>query len=138
MAAGSEDSRPQNHPGLTELICLTNEQFDFWNKILVEVTGEKFKANNDIHYWFILSALALRPDFSMNKKECFQSIPNLSTESVRKHVAAASKLGLVETVKTKGVITVRLTSAGQHAVFSTMERWIQEFGKIQALHFAAL
>jgi hypothetical protein len=60
-----------------------------------------------------MSELVLHgPDFRMNKKDAFASVPNLRPETIRKHVAAAGRLGFIDTVKSKGVVYLRLTAEG--------------------------
>jgi hypothetical protein len=85
-----------------------------------------------------LSNLALQgdDDFRMRKKESFETIPNLSTETVRRLVSAVEALGLVETVKSRGEISLRLTTSGQQAVALTLTKWISEFGRLHEKHFS--
>jgi hypothetical protein len=91
--------------GVQELIRLTNQQFRFWGDALAAGTSEEIRPGDLMDYWFILSALAqYPPEFRLNKKEAFSSIPNLKPETVRRYVADAGRLGFVETVKSKGKV----------------------------------
>jgi len=136
-------SIPDNEPrgigsdGIHALIDLTNQQFEYWWECLQDETSEEIPPGSLMHYWYILSRLALRRDnhFGIGKKESFCLIPNLSPEATRKHVAAAGHLGFIETVKYKREVYVRLTKAGERAVNKTLARWIEEFGKIQNKYF---
>jgi len=122
--------------GVRELIQLTNDQFGYWAASLRRETNEDVPAGNLLDYWFIMSQLALcGPDFRMNKKDAYTSIPNLKPETVRKHVASAGRLGFVDTVKSRGMVYLRLTTEGQKAIESTLGRWVLEFGRIQRKHF---
>jgi len=124
--------------GVPELIRLTNDQFDYWAAALRRETNEAVPAGNLLDYWFIMSQLALQePDFRMNKKDAYTCIPNLKPETVRKHVALAGRLGFVDTVKSRGMVYLRLTTEGQKAIESTLGRWVLEFGRIQRKHFDA-
>lgn len=125
------------HEGVRALIELTNSQFKDWQESLAAETDTEIKSGSLMNYWFILSNLALHgdDDFRMNKKDAFSTIPNLSTDSVRKYVATLGALGLVETVKVKNQIYLRLAPGGQRAVARTMTRWIDEFGALQKKHF---
>src|SRR4051812_18216706 len=90
------------NPGATALIRLTNRQFRFWAEIIgqesAKVAPEAPPPKDPMALWFILSNLALHPekDFSVTKKHTYTSIPGLKDEAVRKHVAIAQGLGLVE------------------------------------------
>jgi hypothetical protein len=136
-------SDPQSHDigsdGVNALIELTNQQFKLWESCLREETIEEIPSGSLMHYWFILSNLALRRDqeFSISKKDSFYLIPNLSPEAARKHVAAAGQLGFLETVKYKRVIYVRLTKAGERAVSKTLRNWVIEFGRLQDRYFCS-
>src|SRR4051794_19883051 len=86
--------------GARELIRLTNSQFSYWGAALKRETTEDLPGGNLMNFWFVLSELAQRgPGFQMNKKDAFESVPNLKPETVRKQVTAAEQLGFVETVK---------------------------------------
>jgi hypothetical protein len=122
--------------GVQALIKLTNSQFAFWEGALRRETKEDIPAGNLMDYWFIMSELALHgPDFRIVKKETFDSVPNLKPETVRKHIAAAGKLGFVDTVRSKGIPYLQLTIAGQRAVAMTLARWVDGFSEIQDEHF---
>jgi hypothetical protein len=122
--------------GVQELIRLTNQQFRFWGSALAAETSEAIRPGDLMDYWFILSALAQRPpEFRLNKKEAFSSIPNLKPETVRRYVADAGRLGFVETVKSKGQVHLQLTPAGFNAVASTLTEWISGFSDIHRRHF---
>ncbi len=123
------------------LIRLTNSQFEVWRDKLLEavdqVQSSKLGAGASMNYWFVLSTLAMHGDkqFRMRKKDAFSSIPNLSTESVRKIIAKLELLGFVETVKSKGQIDLSLAPAGQKAIAETLSTWLKEFGKLQRRDF---
>jgi hypothetical protein len=124
--------------GVQRLIRLTNQQFDYWHNALADETTEQIPPGHLMHYWFILSELALHgPEFRMNKKDA--SIPHLAAETVRKHVATAKELGFVETVGAKkGTQYLQLTPAGQRAIARTLTSWVHGFGEIQRNYFRDL
>jgi hypothetical protein len=122
--------------GVQELIRLTNQQFRFWGDALAAGTSEEIRPGDLMDYWFILSALAqYPPEFRLNKKEAFSSIPNLKPETVRRYVADAGRLGFVETVKSKGKVYLQLTPAGQNAIANTLTEWIAGFSDIHRRFF---
>jgi hypothetical protein len=124
--------------GVQALIRLTNEQFAFWGKTLTQAaSGSKMTAGDFMDFWFVLSTLALKPGFSMPKKDSYNAIKisTLEPDTVRKYVAKAQKLGFVQTVATRGARDLHLTQAGATALAMTMERWINEFSNIQRRYF---
>lgn len=137
MVSGSQKPLDLTSEGARALITLTNQQFQLWGECLRDLTTDEIPAGNLMDYWFILSALAsLPPRFQMRKKESFTLIPNLGEESVRKYVSWVERHGFVETVKSRGVIYVRLTETGQTAVATTLGRWLHAFTSVRRRHFA--
>jgi hypothetical protein len=125
--------------GVRELIELTNLQFGFWEDMLRMGTKDEIPSGSLMNYWFIMSQLAGRgPSYRIEKQQIFSSIPNLSVETTRKYVASAASLGFVETVRSRGVSYLQLTTTGQLAVGRTLARWLDEFGGIQNKYFREL
>lgn len=128
------------------LLELTREQFKFWedqlSKVAEQVAAEggdiEFKSSNAMHYWHILSTLAVDGDaeFKVLKKTVEACLPRLSTETGRKHLSECEKLGLTRTITDRGTRYAALTEVGEGVLAHTLSRWITEFGQLQATHFS--
>lgn len=110
------------------IIQLTNSQFTVWHDILKSRSEGDLPAGSHVDFWFILSSLAMLGDsFQANKQDAYRSIPSLQEETVRKYVSIAGKLGFVETVKSIGMIYLRLTRSGREAVAIALAHWWRDF-----------
>jgi hypothetical protein len=115
------------------LLRLTKEQFSYWENQLRAVTTGDFKASHSMHYWYIMSTLALDGDdeFKILKKRAEEALPKASTETGRRYLYECEKLGLTQTIKTKGFLYAALTETGEQAIANTLGRWITEFSKVR-------
>ena len=136
----NQKKRHLGSEGMRELIDLTNSQFSFWgDAVRKEISGtdtDSLESGQLMDMWFICSNLSIQPDFKINKKSSYDFIPGLSINTTRKYAGIAQKLGLVETVSTKGNTYLRLSSAGTQAVEKTLNRWIESFQDIDKKYFS--
>jgi hypothetical protein len=118
------------------LLRLTKAQFSDWERQLSEVTTDEFNASHSMHYWYIMSTLALDGDeeFKVLKKRAEEALPRASTETGRRYLSECEKLGLTRTIRTKGYLYAALTEAGEKALANTLGRWITEFAKVRRSH----
>ena len=112
------------------LLTLTNDQFSYWGEELEKATDAAINRGDYMDYWFILSLLARSPNFSLEKKALYSCHPVLGEHVMRRYVARAERLGLIQSVKSKGAAREELTAGGKQALASTLSRWITEFGTI--------
>lgn len=115
------------------LLRLTKEQFSYWENQLRTVTTGDFKVSHSMHYWYIMSALALDGDdeFKVLKKRAEAALPKASAATGRRYLYECEKLGLTQTIQTKGVRYAALTETGEKAIANTLGRWIIEFAKVR-------
>lgn len=124
--------------GVQELLKLTNRQFVAWDEALRRISGQATEAGDAMDLWHILSYLSLQPALRVEKKFAFADIKiaSLKPETIRKYVAKAQRLGFIATIDSMGTRHIQLTQAGVSVVADTMQRWIDDFGQIQRLHFS--
>ena len=115
------------------LLRLTREQFEFWREQLEANAKGEFAASHSLHFWFILSAIALEGDeqFRLIKKRAEEALPQCNWETGRRYLQKCQELELVETITTGRQRYVHLTESGQRAIAMTLGRWTKEFGALQ-------
>jgi DNA-binding MarR family transcriptional regulator len=125
--------------GMRALLQVTQDQFKFWGEELTRDKKEEIRPGDMMDYWFILAFLAQQgPPFRYSKKKAFPAIAavtNLKPSTVERHFPTTEKLGLTETVRSGGDISIQLSEKGQQAISNTLERWVREFGKVQRKYF---
>jgi hypothetical protein len=127
-------------PAGKALLRLTREQFSFWEEQVGRVArsgssesiGTKYKPSHAVHYWHILSFIALEGDeeSKVRKKRAEESLPRAATETGRRYLAECEQFGLVRTIKDRGIIYAALTEDGERVLASTLGRWRAEFGRL--------
>jgi hypothetical protein len=121
------------------LLELTREQFSYWENQLREATSGDFIPSHSMHYWYIMSTLALGDnELKVVKKKAEEALPKASTEAGRRYLYECEKFGLTRTITTKGVRYAALTDGGERAIANTLGRWITEFAKVRRVHVAEL
>ena len=115
------------------LLQLTREQFSFWEEQLRGYATATFPASHAMHYWYIMSTIALEgdDDFRIKKKDAENALPRHKLETGRKYLAECETLGFTSTVTTAGKRYTELTKAGQLVVSNALGRWITEFAKVR-------
>jgi hypothetical protein len=115
------------------LLRLTKEQFAHWEAELRQATGnsEKFVPSHSMHYWYLMSTLALDGDkqLKLPKKTVHDALPRAKMETGRKYLEECEELGLTYTIKDNKGRYAALTDAGERALANTLGRWIVEFAK---------
>jgi len=127
--------------GMIKLAALTNDQFSVWGRLMKEVESDEKKPGSHMDYWASLTILIPEEGFELDKKMAFEriaAIQNVSLETARKYVAAVESMELIESVRRKGTVFIRLTDKGERLIATTLTKWAYDFGDLHRQFFAGL